>query len=197
MKRMSWRIFGTAAVFTLTASMLDAQAPQRRLQADARYPEGFSIVSGLREMPDGRLMITDGISQILAWVNLEAGTMEQIGREGQGPREYRTPDALYPWPGDSTLLVDLGNTRLTVLGPNGEFARTMPIARQVGDLLVVALPHAVDVEGHIYYQPLDIGGPRRGRGRPQVADSAVIARWDPSTQSRPRRLRTRVRASPP
>jgi hypothetical protein len=174
-------ILGTAAVLTLAASMLNAQVPQRQPQADATYPEAFSIVSGLREMPDGRLMITDGISQVVAWVDLEAGTMEQIGKEGQGPREYRTPDALFPWPGDSTLLVDLGNGRLTVLGPNGEFTRTMPIARQVGDLLVVVLPSAVDAEGLIYYQPLDMGGPDQGRGRPQVADSAAIARWDPRT----------------
>jgi hypothetical protein len=172
---------GTAAVLTLAASMLDAQVPQRQLQADATYPEAFSIVSGLREMPDGRLMITDGISQVVAWVDLETGTIEQIGREGQGPREYRTPDALFSWPGDSTLLTDLGNARLTVLGPNGEFTRSMPFARQVGDQMVVALPRAVDAEGLIYYQPLDMGGPLRGRGRPQGADSATIARWDPRT----------------
>ena len=105
MKLNLWGTLGTVAVLKLAASMLDAQVPQRQFQADATYPEAFSIVSGLREMPDGRLMITDGISQVVAWVDLEAGTMQRIGREGQGLREYRTPDALFSWPGDSTLLI--------------------------------------------------------------------------------------------
>lgn len=38
-----------------------SQVPERHLAADAEFPEGFSIVSGLREMPDGRLMVAGAI----------------------------------------------------------------------------------------------------------------------------------------
>ena len=99
----------------------------RTLIADAVFSEGFGMVSGLHELSDGRLMITDGLGQMLLWVEMDGGRMEQIGREGRGPEEYRTPDALYALAGDSTLMVDLGNGRLTVLGPDGEFIRTMPM----------------------------------------------------------------------
>ena len=53
-------------------------------------------------------------------VDMDAGTRAQVGAEGQGPEEYRQPDAVWPLPGDSTLLVDLGNGRLVVLGPDLE-----------------------------------------------------------------------------
>lgn len=152
----------------------------RQLVADAEFPEGFGRVSGLRELSDGRLMISDGLGQMLLWIDMERGGMEQIGREGQGPEEYRTPDALYALAGDSTMMVDLGNGRLTVLGPDGEFVRTIPIARQVDGRMVTALPRGVDRQGRIYFQPFGMMmGPPRG-GAPTVPDSASIARWNPA-----------------
>lgn len=155
-----------------------AQVSERRLTSDAEFPEGFSLVAGLREMPDGRLMISDAIGQILMFADMDSGEMEIIGREGRGPQEYRTPDALFPLPGDSTLFVDLGNGRLTVLGPNGGFGETRPIARDIRGQLVAILPRGVDAQGRVYFQPFAFGGGRPGAGLP---DSAMIARWDRRT----------------
>ena len=155
-----------------------AQVSERRLTSDAEFPEGFSLVAGLREMPDGRLMISDAIGQMLMFADMDTGEMEIIGREGRGPQEYRTPDALFPLPGDSTLFVDLGNGRLTVLGPNGGFGETRPIARDIRGQLVAILPRGVDAQGRVYFQPLAFGGGRPGAGLP---DSAMIARWDRRT----------------
>lgn len=152
----------------------------RTLIADAVFSEGFGMVSGLHELSDGRLMITDGLGQMLLWVEMDGGRMEQIGREGRGPEEYRTPDALYALAGDSTLMVDLGNGRLTVLGPDGEFIRTMPIARQVNGQMVTALPRGVDRMGRIYFQPFGMMMGRPGGGVPAPPDSASIARWNPA-----------------
>ena len=166
----------------VAAANSHSQVPERHLEADAEFPEGFSIVSGLREMPDGRLMVADAIGQFVAFIDFGTGDMEIIGREGQGPAEYRIPDALYPLPGDSTLLVDLGNGRLTALGPNGEFGPTQPIARQVGDQMVVTIPVGVDGQGRVYFQPLAMSGRMRMRGSgPELPDSAAIARWDRRT----------------
>ncbi len=152
----------------------------RTLSPDSEFPEDFSMVSGLRELSDGRLLVTDALGQMLMWVDMDEGYREQIGREGAGPEEYRTPDALYALSNDSTLMVDLGNGRLTVLDSEGSFVRTMPISRQVGSETVIALPRGVDSEGRVYYRPFGMTMMRPGGGIPTPPDSAAIARWNPA-----------------
>ncbi|RMH20158.1 MAG: hypothetical protein D6701_04090, partial [Gemmatimonadetes bacterium] len=114
---------------------------------------------------------------------------EPIGREGRGPEEWLQPDAVHPMPGDSTLLVDLGNGRLAVIGPDLTFARTRPIALgtpQPGRLggLQFLLPRAVDAQGRAYFQgralSMDGGAPpdsvpvlRTGLGRDAASADTV------------------------
>ncbi|UCF18918.1 MAG: hypothetical protein JSU87_13445 [Gemmatimonadota bacterium] len=158
----------------LGANALCAQVPERRLERpDVTFADAFSLVGGLRELSDGRVMVADPLGQVLVIADLEAGSADTIGGVGQGPEEYRQPDAVFPLPGDSTLLVDLGNARLTVIGPDGGFGATMPIAQNgpAGRLLLV-LPRAADSEGGVYFQPLG-GGPVA-----QLPDSAPVVRWD-------------------
>ncbi len=154
---------------------LDAQVPVRELsRPDAEFPEAFALVQGVRELADGRVMVADPLGQVLLVADLATGTADTLGGVGQGPAEYRQPDGLFPLPGDSTLLVDLGNARLTVIAPDGTFGETMPIAQ--GELghgggLSLVLPRAVDAQGRLYFQPM--GG--LGRGFP---DSAAVVRLD-------------------
>ncbi|MGD8496909.1 MAG: hypothetical protein PVF05_12040, partial [Gemmatimonadales bacterium] len=101
----------------------------------------------------------------------------RVGREGAGPDEYRTPDALYALAGDSTLMVDLGNGRLAVLAPDGSVVRTHPIAGGEGPALEIMMPGAVDENGRVFFRRMGPPGPD---GPP---DSAKVARFDPSTGS--------------
>ncbi len=169
------------AVLPGRVSQLEGQAAERRLTTpDASFPEAFSLVSGLRELPDGRVMIADGLGQALVVADLEAGRADTLGRVGQGPAEYRQPDGLFVLPGDSTLLVDLGNGRLTVIGPDGSFGETAPIAQgEPGPHggMVFVLPRGVDSHGRVYFVS-GFGGMRPG-GQPP--DSAPILRCDRST----------------
>jgi hypothetical protein len=76
-------------------------------------------------------------------------------------------------PGGSVLLVDLGNARLAVLGPDGSFGETMPITQgepATGSLQIL-LPRGTDSEGRLYFRPM-------GGGMRQLPDSAAIARYD-------------------
>jgi hypothetical protein len=167
----------TAALATLG----QAQIPERTLAGpDAAFPESFSLVRGVRELPDGRLLVADALGQVLVRLDLRAATADTIGKVGQGPNEYGQPDGVFPLPGDSTLLVDLGNARLTVIGPDGTFGRTMPISlgspgAGPGSLSVV-LPRAVDRQGHVYFQAM-------GAGAGGVPDSAPVVRWDRATDA--------------
>ncbi len=178
------------ALLALPQASLSAQVQETKLtKAEASFPESFSTVRGLRELKDGRLLVSDGLGQALMVVDLARASVDTIGRVGGGPEEYQTPDGLHPLPGDSTLLVDLGNGRLTVLNPKLEFVHTYPIAqgspggsRGPGGpgggpgSMTIRVPRGVDSQGRIYFQSM--GGMRPG-GQP--ADSVAVSRWDRKT----------------
>ncbi len=148
------------------------------LERTARFPDGFGFVQTVRPMPDGRVLVADPLGRILAFVDLDAGTLEAVGREGPGPEEWRQPDAVYPLPGDSTLLVDLGNTRLAVLDPSGEIVRGHRMVLETGERgpmgLEISNPGGTDARGRVYYQA-------RGGMRPpsMEMDSSTVKRWTP------------------
>ncbi len=165
-----------------------AQVSERNLTApDARFSEAFGMVGGVRELRDGRILVADPLGQALMVINLQTGTADTIGRVGAGPREYKQPDAVFALPGDSTLLVDLGNGRLTVLAPDLSFGETTPIAQgqpQSGGGMRggmagmnIVLPRGVDGQGRIYFQAMGMGMRPGG----QLPDSAAIMRWDRAT----------------
>jgi hypothetical protein len=146
----------------------------------AAFPESFSTVSGLLELPDGQVLVADGLGQALVVLDVVAGTADTIGRTGAGPEEYQQPDGIFALPGDSILLVDLGNGRLTAIGPDFVFGETWPIAQgrmgMGGGSMTTRLPLAVDSDGRVYLQ----GRMPMGPGRP-MPDSAYILRWDRAT----------------
>lgn len=145
------------------------------LELDATYSEPFSALINVRELPDGRLFAADPLSQVLLRVDLDTGKADTLGRVGGGPGEYRQPDQVYPLPGDSTLLVDLGKMQLTVLGPDGALHEgiSMALTTENGPPGVI-LPRAVDAQGGIYYSAMA----GLGQGPP---DSTTIARYDRAT----------------
>jgi len=155
---------------------LNGQVQELRLSEPvASFPQEFSAVRGLLELADGRVLVADGLGQALMIVDFAAATADTIGRPGQGPEEYRQPDGLYSLPGGAILLVDLGNGRLTELGPDLSFGSTMPLSQ--GDPTVggmtFRIPQDVDRAGRIYYQG-------RGNLRPgaPLPDSGAVLRWD-------------------
>lgn len=125
---------------------------------NATFAEDFGTVQTVRELADGTLVVADPLGGALFHVDMDAGTRTQIGSEGQGPGEYLQPDAVWPLPGDSTMVVDLGNARLMTLGPTLEFGATSPLSG--GDPrtgMVLALPQAVDRSGFVYAQSMSGG----------------------------------------
>src|SRR5687767_832776 len=117
-------VLGGADASAQTARVLRLTIP------DPTVSEPFTLVSGVRELPDGRLLLTDCLEQRLVVAGFRTQSVTDIGRTGSGPGEYRLPSGLLPFRGDSTILVDLGNTRLTVLDANGRVQRTLrpPVA---------------------------------------------------------------------
>lgn len=172
-------LLGLAVVWAARTADLQAQGPVQRLEKpEATYAEAFAFVQQVRELADGRVVVADPLGQVLLIADMKTGAADTLGGVGQGPEEYRQPDAVYALPGDSTLLVDLGNARLAVLDPEGKFGKTMPMTQGApgpGGGLLIVIPRGVDTEGRVYFQPLGGG---MGRGFP---DSAAVVRLDRQT----------------
>ena len=185
------------SLFTLlTGAFVTAPGVGAQLRApkEVEFVEAFGLLSNVRELPDGRVLVADPLGQILAAVDMEAGTMDMWGREGGGPREYRQPDAVYALPGDSTLLVDLGNGRLTVIAPDGSFGRTRPIALGGGPTpgmrggMQLLLPRVVDGDGRIYFPIRSFESPGDstaiGRVAPDSDEVETVAKYKPAEVQR-------------
>ena len=75
----------------------------------------FSLVSAVRELADGRVLIVDLSEKKLVAGDWSKAGVTEVGRNGSGPGEYLQPNKLIPLRGDSTLLPDARNGRWLLL----------------------------------------------------------------------------------
>jgi hypothetical protein len=174
---MSYRLVTAAALAAFLSSPLYGQesgVPTTRLtQPDVVFPEPFSALAGIRELSDGRLILSDRLERAVRILDLDAGTFEEIGHAGSGPGEYQMPGELLPLPGDSTLLVDFGNIRMTVIDPSGRFGASTSLMQEgIG----FVNPSAIDSQGRVYFEASAYS--QMGEAPP---DSMPIVRWDPAS----------------
>jgi hypothetical protein len=166
---------------------LSAAAQQKvaLTRPEAEFAEPFTQVSGVRELPGGRVLVSDIRDKIVQLVDFATGTATPVGREGQGPEEYLLPSGLYPLPDGGALLQDFGNRRFLTIGPDGKIGKAVsPPQPQAptegtargGTFMVGALidARAADGRGNLYFQGMALpGGPNAG-----PVDSIPIMRWD-------------------
>jgi hypothetical protein len=167
------------AVLVLAPGLALAQGPRAAAlgKAAARANEVLSLVTTVRELKSGEVVVADPIERKVMVFAPSLQSVRTLGREGGGPGEYRQPDAVWPMPADSTLVVDLGNARLSIVGPTGVYARSIPMAGGAGGGPGgVMFPGGVDAQGRVYYQPPPGGGPG---GPGALPDSANVMRFDP------------------
>ncbi|MDH3732432.1 MAG: hypothetical protein OEU54_02820 [Gemmatimonadota bacterium] len=153
---------GTLALFALFGSPASTLGPaagaaQETLgQPVATQAEAFGLISGVRELSDGSVLVADPLGGMLVKLDPSLGGMEKIGREGEGPGEYRQPDGIWPIGGDRSLLVDLGNARLTVVEADGTLGEDTPIVLPSGGGglggMMMAIPRGTDDAGNVYFQ---------------------------------------------
>lgn len=163
-------------MITLAALLVLAQgtvSPRelRLTTPDRVLREDFTQIRGVRELPDGRVLISDRLDKGVVAADFETNTILRIGRTGRGPAEYRMPTALMPMAGDSTLLVDEGNSRLAVIGPDLRIHRSFLL--MLPGISVPLGTRGVDRQGRFYVQ---IPGWVRQHG--DVNDSLVLVRFD-------------------
>lgn len=89
---------------------------------------------GLSEFPgdyawdsQGRLLLTQpDRSGVPLVFDPRSGDVRPIGRSGQGPGEFKRVTALATLPGDTVVMFDRGNRRLTFLAPDFRYVRDAP-----------------------------------------------------------------------
>jgi len=147
---------------------------------ETTFDYGFTGVSGIRELRDGRVIVVDaGLGEVYL-VDASGTSVEQIGRSGAGPGEYGQPAQVFALPGDSSAVLDPFRGRLLLLGPNAEFVRFLYNGGCVGCSLsavgiLLNLPEATDGRGNFYTLAQPIA--RTPDGQLVPTDSAAIERW--------------------
>lgn len=159
-------LFGTAGM--VTAQVVRIGSPT------ATLAEEFSDLRGVRELRDGRLLLSDYIDQRVVLVDLARGTVTDCLTEGIGPADVRLAGRLIPMPGDSTLLVDIGNNRLMVLDPTGTPRRVIS-----GERPGLMGTRGVTADGSFYFSVP--GWAEQANALPN--DSVRVVRWNPRSNS--------------
>ena len=155
------------------------------LELEATYPEGFAYLSGVGELSNGKVMVADPTSGVLVRVDFGVPRGDTLGRLGSGPQEYGQPDRAFSLPGDSTLLVDLGNGRFIIVDPQGEFVDWPTLYQSNPQGRTRALqPTFVDGAGKLYGVSIQEAPPEdstyMGRFDRERGEEGIVARlWHP------------------
>lgn len=188
----------------LVPALASAQRPLALARPDAEFSEPFTNITGIRELRDGRVIVSDARDKTLQLIDLRSGAAQAISREGQGPGEYGIPFRLLPMPGDSTALYDIGNSRYLMIHPDGKAGRDfrleaapargavageagrgeagrggggrMMVGGRGGMVMGLTPPRGWDARGNVYYEGQALTF--NADGMPTPADSVPVMRFD-------------------
>jgi hypothetical protein len=157
---------GIVAAATVVAMAPQQRATPRRLGAPtATLDIEFTGIDGVRELRDGRVIVLDARERVIQVADARLSTAKPIGRDGDGPGEFRLPRALLSLGGDTTLVNDMARFgKLLVITPQGAMGGFVStVDNTLGTRTFVV--SAADAAGRFY---------ENSYGR----DSNAIVRWD-------------------
>ncbi len=86
------------------------------------------------ELSDGRFAVMHVRAKNVR-IYTRAGALQySVGRPGEGPNEFKSMAQLFPGRGDTVVVRDIGNNRLTWVTPSGTVSRTLPFRVRVPNL---------------------------------------------------------------
>lgn len=110
--RRTHRSFASSlALFSAITPLLAASAQPADLASQLREPattlaHECTWITSVRELRDGRVLILDRGERTLHVADVTSGHLTTVGRQGDGPGEYRMPMRVHCLGADSTLLED-------------------------------------------------------------------------------------------
>lgn len=133
--------------------------------------EEFSRIASVRELPDGRVLISDEKDTRVVVADFTNGSVRQIGRTGSGPGEYRQVGRIWALAGDTTLIKEpfaprwillSGSDAVSTLGAGDN------TVQRVGQNRIVGSDAIGNVVWTTYGRDVNI--------RPSLTDSLVVLR---------------------
>jgi len=89
----------------------------------------FGRILALATGQDGRIYVLDGHGPVVRMYGPEGTWIRDVGREGEGPGEYKRPDSgLVMRPDGKLLLRDPGNGRISIYLADGSYEGSWPLA---------------------------------------------------------------------
>jgi hypothetical protein len=106
------RVLFVAALLVPALSAAQKPATVALPPADAKLETGFTAITSIRELSDGRILVTDPRDLGLVIADFKTGDVKPVSRRGQGPGEYGMAAPVYAIAGDSSLMPDLMSRRV-------------------------------------------------------------------------------------
>ncbi len=173
-------------VVTHPESVLAAEAPFR-LASDPAVRIGmldgpdevrFTRIVGAAPLADGSIAVLEGADREIRVFDSEGHFQRRIGGPGDGPGEFRLPQALQRLPGDTLLVWDSGASRLSWFDVEGELVRDEQV--DTGELGRISTVHAMG-DGTVTLVVVDrardaVDSPDDGLRRRE----SVLVQWDGS-----------------
>jgi hypothetical protein len=98
--------------------------PTPELEVGSADGEPAYLFAGIRyaaRLSDGGVVVADETSGQLRFFDAMGHFVRSVGRRGPGPREFETFSGIVSAPGDTLVVYDLRNQRVTRVASNGEF----------------------------------------------------------------------------
>ncbi len=166
-----------AACFTSIFAAVVGRAPCQ-VSANRTYvvpkwktAEGYSRVTGVRELGDGRVLLADAKQNELWLLDSSGKEVRQLSRVGSGPTEYRSLLAIIPALADSSYVVVRDQRRFLLIDPSGNPSRTFLFPDGLGTSAGSA--RAVDAKGRLLFTANDFGG--------SIRPTAPLIAWNPTS----------------
>jgi hypothetical protein len=151
--------------------------------AAVRTTETFGAILGLRQAPDGKVLVNDAGRRQLKLLDsaLSATTIVMDSSGGASTSYGPRASPLIPFLGDSSLIADWKSRTVSVLDAHGRFARSLALPRSQDIIALSSATSGFDAKGRLVYQGArpQIGPSSPGVPIPmELADSVPIVRVD-------------------
>lgn len=102
-------------VFTCATTVFAQSLPRIVIKpVNGTLDADFVGLTAVREVADGRVIVTDGRAQQLYQADFGAKTAELLSRKGKGPLEWMSIGFVWATTGDSSIMTDFANQRWLV-----------------------------------------------------------------------------------
>jgi len=125
---MRWFLFGAVVASAVGASTVSAatlqgvtgwsisRSPLTEVGRGPEYP--LLQATHAARQSDGTIIVADGLASEVHAFSANGDHLKQLGREGDGPGEFRWPVRVQVLAGDSVVVFDAGHQRLTFFTPD-------------------------------------------------------------------------------